>query len=83
MTIPHSQAWYELQCAMRRDRLVFGEKVCVGQLVFKYDSATYEWRPYWVVDENDGLYEMEAAYGDERIDGVSADSLGIAVYDIH
>ena len=68
---------------MRRDRLVFGEKVRVGQLVFKYDDSSYEWTPYWVVDENDGLYDIIAAYGTERIEGVPASKLGIAVYDIH
>ena len=80
MTIPHSKAWYELQWAMQfRDRLVFKDEVSVGQLVFKYDDSTYEWTPYWVVDENDGLYELIAAYGHKRIEGVSADKLGIAV----
>lgn len=83
MTIPHSDAWYELQRAMRRDRLVFTGKVSVGQLVFKYDDSTYVWRPYWVMAENDGLYEIIAAYGNERIDGVPASKLGIAVYDSH
>lgn len=62
-----------------RDHLEFRDKVSVGQLVFKYDDSTYVWRPYWVVDENDGLYEIVAAYGTERIEGVSADKLGIAV----
>ena len=62
-----------------RDRLVFKDEVSVGQLVFKYDDCTYVWRPYWVVDDNDGLYEIISAYGDERIEGVSADKLGIAV----
>lgn len=62
-----------------RDRLVFKDEVSVGQLVFKYDDCTYVWRPYWVVDDNDGLYEIASAYGNERIDGVSADKLGIAV----
>ena len=80
MTIPHSKAWDELQWAMTfRDTLVFKDKVSVGQLVFKYDDCTYVWRPYWVVDDNDGLYEIISAYGDERIEGVSADKLGIAV----
>ena len=80
MTIPHSQAWDELQWAMSgRNTLVFKDKVYVGQLVFKFDDSTYVWRPYWVVDEDDGLYEIIAAYGDERIEGVSADKLGIAV----
>lgn len=83
MTVPNSEAWYELQCAMRRDRLVFKDKVSVGQLVFKFDDSAHEWKPYWVVDENDGLYEIIEADGDERIEGVSADKLGIAVYDIH
>lgn len=83
MTIPNSEAWYELQRAMRRDSLVFKDKVSVGQLVFKYDDSAYEWTPYWVMSENDGLYEIIAAYGTERIEGVSADKLGIAVYDIH
>lgn len=62
-----------------RNRLVFKDEVSVGQLVFKYGDSTYEWTPYWVVDENDGLYELIAAYGNERIEGVSADKLGIAV----
>jgi hypothetical protein len=64
---------------MRRDRLVFNDKVSVGQLVFKFDNSIYEWTPYWVVAESDGLYEIIAAYGDERIAGVSAHKLGIAV----
>ena len=80
MTLPGSDAWFELQWAMSgRNTLVFKDKVSVGQLVFKYDESTYVWRPYWVVAENDGLYEIIAAYGDERIEGVSADKLGIAV----
>ena len=80
MTAPNSQAWHELQWAMSgRNTLVFKDKVSVGQLVFKFDDCTYVWRPYWVVAENDGLYEIIAAYGDERIEGVSADKLGIAV----
>lgn len=80
MTVLHSQAWDELQWAMyRRDTLVFKDKVSVGQLVFKFDDSTFVWRPYWVVDENDGLYEIISAYGDERIGGVSVDKLGIAV----
>ena len=80
MTVPHSKAWCELQWAISyRDRLVFKDEVSVGQLVFKFDDSTYAWRPYWVVDENDGLYEIIAAYGDERIKGVPADKLGIAV----
>ena len=83
MTIPNSEAWYELQCAMRRDSLVFKDKVSVGQLVFKYDDSAYEWIPYWVMAENDGLYEIIAAYGTERIEGVPASKLGIAVYDVH
>ena len=62
-----------------RDHLEFKGRVSVGQLVFKFDDSTYVWRPYWVVDNNDGLYEIMAAYGDERIEGVSADKLGIAV----
>jgi len=66
-----------------RSMLSFGKTVHVGQLVFKYDASAYEWRPYWVVTENDGLYEIIAAYGNERIDGVSADKLGIAVCDFH
>ena len=83
MTVPNSEAWYELQRAMRRNILVFTGKVSVGQLVFKYDDSAYEWIPYWVVEENDGLYEIIAAYGDERIEGVPASKLGIAVHDIH
>ena len=81
MTDPNSEAWDELQWATRfRDRLVFKEdKVYVGQLVFKYDDATYEWTPYWVVSEDDGLYELMSAYGVERVEGVSADKLGVAV----
>ena len=80
MTIPHSEAWNELQWAMSgRNKLVFRDEVSVGQLVFKFDDSTYVWRPYWVVDENDGLYEIIAAYGNERIKGVSVDKLGIAV----
>lgn len=64
---------------MRRNILVFTGKVSVGQLVFKYDDSAYEWKPYWVVSEDEGLYEIIAAYGDERIKGVSASKLGIAV----
>ena len=80
MTVAHSKAWDELQWACSyRNTLVFKEVVSVGQLVFKFDDSTYVWRPYWVVAENDGLYEIIAAYGDERIEGVSADKLGIAV----
>ena len=80
MTIPHSKAWYELQWAMTfRYNLSFKNKVSIGQLVFKLDDSTYEWTPYWVVAENDGLYELIAAYGQERIEGVSANKLGIAV----
>ncbi len=80
MTIPHSQAWDELQWAMSgRNKLVFKDKVSVGQLVFKFDDSTNVWRPYWVVEDNNELYEIIAAYGDERIEGVSADKLGIAV----
>ena len=80
MTALDSQAWDELQWAMSgRNTLVFKAKVSVGQLVFKFDDSSHEWKPYWVVDENDGLYEIIAAYGDERIEGVSADKLGIAV----
>ena len=62
-----------------RNTLVFKDKVSVGQLVFKFDDSTYVWRPYWVVDENDGLYEIASAYGNERIEGVPASKLGIAV----
>jgi len=80
MTIPHSKAWDELQWAMSgRNTLVFKDKVSVGQLVFKFDDSTNVWRPYWVVEDNNELYEIIAAYGDERIEGVSADKLGIAV----
>ena len=80
MTIAHSKAWDELQWAMyRRDTLVFGDNLSVGQLVFKFDDSIYVWKPYWVVDENDGLYEIISAVGAERIEGVSADKLGIAV----
>ena len=84
MTIPGSKAWYELEWSMSgRNTLVFKDKVSVGQLVFKYDDSTYVWRPYWVIAENDGLYEIIAAYGNERIDGVPPSKLGIAVYDSH
>lgn len=80
MTIPDSKAWDELQWSVgRRYTLGFPGKVSVGQLVFKFDDCTYVWRPYWVVDDNDGLYEIEFAVGNERIEGVSADKLGIAV----
>lgn len=80
MTIPGSTAWHELEWSMSgRSMLSFRKSVQVGQLVFKYDDSTYVWRPYWVVDTNDGLYEIIAAYGNERIEGVSADKLGIAV----
>lgn len=80
MTIPNSKAWDEVQWAMnRRDKLVFKDKVSVGQLVFKFDNSIYNWTPYWVVTENDGLYEIIAAHGNERIKGVPASKLGIAV----
>ncbi len=80
MTMPGSEAWCELQWAISgRNTLVFTDKVSVGQLVFKYDDSTYVWRPYWVVSDNDGMYEIISAYGDERIKGVLADKLGIAV----
>ena len=80
MTIPHSKAWYELQWALnRRDRLDFNNNVSVGQLVFLFNVSIYMWTPYWVVNENDGMYEVISAYGDERIKGVSVDKLGIAV----
>ena len=80
MTIPNSSAWYELQWAMhRRNTLVFKDKVSVGQLVFLFNVSTYMWTPYWVVDEKDGMYEVIAAYGQERIDGVPVSKLGIAV----
>ena len=80
MTMPGSSAWYELEWSMSgRNTLVFKDKVSVGQLVFKYDDSTYVWRPYWVMAENNGLYEIISAYGNERIEGVSADKLGIAV----
>ena len=80
MTIPNSSAWYELQWAMhRRNALVFKHNVSVGQLVFLFNVSTYMWTPYWVVDEKDGLYEVIAAYGKERIEGVPVGKLGIAV----
>ena len=80
MTIPNSSAWYELQWALNyRDRFDFKECVHVGQLVFLFNVYTYMWTPYWVVDEKDGMCELISAYGDERIDGVHADKLGIAV----
>ena len=80
MTAPGTPAYYELEWSMSgRNTLVFRDKVYVGQLVFKYDDSTYVWRPYWVVSENDGLYEIIVAYGDERIEGVPASKLGIAV----
>ena len=80
MTIPNSSAWYELQLAMqRRNTLVFKDKVSVGQLVFLFNVSTYRWTPYWVVDEKDGMYEVIAAYGQERIEVVPVSKLGIAV----
>ena len=80
MTIPLSSAWYELQWAMhRRNALVFKDHVSVGQLVFLFNVSTYMWTPYWVVDEKDGLYEVIAAYGQDRIEGVPVSKLGIAV----
>lgn len=80
MTIPLSSAWYELQWAMhRRNTLVFKDKVSVGQLVFLFNVSTYMWTPYWVVNENDGMCEVIAAYGQERIEGVPVSKLGIAV----
>ena len=80
MTIPGSKAWNELQWATSyRDTLIFRKEVSVGQLVFKFDDSTYEWTPYWVVDCDNGLYEIASAYGNQRIEGVSTDKLGIAV----
>ena len=80
MTIPNSSAWYELQWAMqRRNTLEFKDNVSVGQLVFLFNVSTYMWTPYWVVDEKDGMYEVIAAYGQERIEGVPVSKLGIAV----
>lgn len=80
MTIPNSSAWYELKLVMqRRNALVFKDQVSVGQLVFLFNVSTYMWTPYWVVDEKDGLYEVIAAYGQDRIDGVPVSKLGIAV----
>ena len=80
MTRFGSIAWSELEWSTRRrSTLSFGKSVQVGQLVFKFDDSTYVWRPYWVVDENDGLYEIASAYGNERIEGVLASKLGIAV----
>ena len=80
MTIPHSNAWYELQWEMqRRNTLEFKDNVSVDQLVFLFNVSTYMWTPYWVVDEKDGMYEVIAAYGQERIDGVPVSKFGIAV----
>ena len=80
MTMPGSKAWYELEWSMSgRNTLVFKDKVSIGQLVFKFDDSTYVWRPYWVVDENNGMYEIASAYGNERIEGVPVSKLGIAV----
>ena len=80
MTIPHSNAWYELQWAMqRRNTLEFKDNVSVGQLVFLFNVSTYIWTPYWVVDEKDGLYEVISAYGQDRIEGVPVSKLGIVV----
>ena len=80
MTIPHSKAWQELHWAMNyRDHLEFRGIASVGQLVFKFDDSTYEWRPYWVVDVDDGMCELRSAYGDECIEGVPPAKLGIAV----
>lgn len=80
MTIPNSKAWWELHCATNyRDHLEFKGSASVGQLVFKYDDAANRWRPYWVVDVNDGMCELRSAYGDERIERVPAAKLGIAV----
>ena len=80
MTVAHSKAWDELQWAMSgRNTLVFKDKVSVGQLVFKFDDSTYVWRPYWVVEENEGKFNLISAYGDEMVDGVCVDQLGTAV----
>jgi hypothetical protein len=62
-----------------RDHLEFRGIASVGQLVFKYDASAYEWRPYWVVDVDDGMCELRSAYGDERIEGVPVAMLGTAV----
>ena len=80
MTVAHSKAWDELQWACSyRDTLEFRKEYCVGQLVFMFNKASYKWIPYWVVEENEGKSNLISAYGDERVDGVCADQLGIAV----
>ena len=80
MTVAHSKAWDELQWACSyRDTLVFKGVVSVGQLVFMFNKDNYEWTPYWVVEENEGKFNLISAYGDERVDGVCADQLGTAV----
>lgn len=80
MTVPSSRAWSELQWSCTyRDTLVFRNEVCVGQLVFMYNNSNYKWIPYWVVDANDGKYDLVSAYGNDKVNGVPADKLGIAV----
>lgn len=80
MTVSSSRAWSELHwsCAYR-DTLVFRNEAYVGQLVFMYNNSNYEWTPYWVVDANDGKYDLISAYGNDKVNGVPADKLGIAV----
>ena len=80
MTMAHTPAWDELQWSCKyRNSLAFKDKAYVGQLVFVYDGSTFKWIPYWVVGEEDGKYELTSAYGDDKLVGVSANKLGIAV----
>ena len=61
-------AYYELDWAVFwRDSLIFRNEVHVGQLVFAFDNSVYKWMPYWVVDAENGKYEIVDAYGDKRI----------------
>ena len=63
-----------------RETLVFRDKLFPGQLVFAYDNERHEWMPFWVIDEEDGLYEVgSAGCDDKRLKGLRAEQLGIAV----
>lgn len=80
MTVLGTSAYWELEWAVSyRDSLIFRNEVYVGQLVFAFDNSVYKWMPYWVVDAENGKYEIVDTYGDKRIKDITADKLGIAV----
>jgi hypothetical protein len=80
MTAPGTPAYFELEWSVSwRDSLIFRNEVHVGQLVFAFDDSVFQWMPYWVVDAENGKYEIVDAYGDKRIKDITADKLGIAV----